>query len=330
MRNIVLQSIFWHICMASGHFLVHTRMPIPLPPSNESVSIVFLPEQDAEVMSRGFMQIPEKRLRPLRSGSTSSTTMVDLASIHQLISSSGQCLNFLHIPKNAGTSMENYKVSGKFGGWGMNDKSLQCSRKGDCGKVPWPCINGCQISEEGMDGICSIWHVPPSTDPKLAESYNHCDTFCLVRDPLKKVISQHMFEGGQCNLADFEKKARQRFNVDLKSNKFAYDCHYVKQVDYVFGHGRGRSKPFCQHVLHLENLKSGFAELMAKFHLPLEVVPHDNSRHCDLKPADIASDVLHLIDTYYADDYKTFGYHDNGKSFLDVEGIGWKDGFLSK
>jgi len=295
MKSVVLTCA---ICVTSQGL----SLPLTTRTSNASVSIMFLPREDANVISRGA--ITSEDINEI----SGLNTAVDLSHIGQIISSTGQCLNFLHIPKNAGSSMEQVSVKGSMKGWGRFDETLQCSQSGNCRAVPWPCIRGCKVSEQGMNGICSIWHMPPSADPKLERSYNGCDTFCIVRNPLTKLISQHMFEGGRCDATEFETKVRERITTDLKANIFSYDCHYLNQVEYVFGNTSQKPKPYCQHVLHFERLTSDFAALMAKYDFPLEAMPHSNKKHCSLNSSDISPDVLQLIEAYYAEDYETFGY----------------------
>ena len=79
-------------------------------------------------------------------------------------------------------------------------------------------------------------------------------------------------------------------------------------MEYVFGGNKHETKPYCQHVLHAENLKHEFADLMAKYDMPLKVLPHSNQKSCHLASSDISPDAYDLIKRHYAEDYEAFGY----------------------
>ena len=123
MMVISLISIPW---IATGHLRVTPRT------SNSSVSLTLLPAADAELEKRAYAIAPEgidgknNEKKIFDEGNHTShtslptlATTVDMSSIAQIRSSSGQCLNFLHIPKNAGTTIEGFEVDGKNMLWGI-------------------------------------------------------------------------------------------------------------------------------------------------------------------------------------------------------------------
>ena len=69
-----------------------------------------------------------------------------------------RCLKFIHIPKNAGSAIENLGYHLKYA-WGLHDHSLHCLNASECSQtVPvrrlccWP----------NNVTACSVWHYPPS------------------------------------------------------------------------------------------------------------------------------------------------------------------------
>jgi len=119
----------------------------------------------------------------------------------------GRCLAFLHVPKNAGTSIEHEfwmeELSGPYDGesplrrrgvrdWGKFDKRLRCLKEMKCFSGPC-CLFGyhdCSKPNTKEEARCSAWHTPPTWDPVLKKSYEGCDTFCVVRNPISKMRSK--------------------------------------------------------------------------------------------------------------------------------------------
>jgi len=250
----------------------------------------------------------------------STDTEMTLSDIPTLTSNSGQCLKFLHIPKNAGTTIEllynmtklkeRYPLEAnasvlqpKF--WGMKDRSLKCS-SGNRSML------GCEIADPaGRKGMCSVWHVPPVFDSVAAASYAGCNTFCVVRHPLMKAISQHLYtgissQGGKCNGASFAETAK-NMSDELPISPFKEDCHWVPQVYYI------ANKQHCQHPLRFEYLRSDFNTLMADYNIPLVLgKEHNNSngQYCNLtkRIEEIPIEAIKWVEMAYAEDYEAFGY----------------------
>lgn len=221
-----------------------------------------------------------------------------------------RCLNFLHIPKTAGTTIEGVKERYRTTlAWGREDFANMKCRRPIKDKH-----SSCQIEDEsGHIGHCSAWHVPPAYDSVLAQYYSTCDTFCVVRNPLTKALSEYVSRGKACDVKDFESSIEDKL-TSLRSNRpnlttdpFQDDCHWVSQVKYT-GH-----KTFCQRVLKYETLESDFGTLMRDygFNLTLSSSPARNAKHCDLSHhvAEVSQKTVDLIKQLYAEDYIEFGYH---------------------
>jgi len=228
----------------------------------------------------------------------------DLDRLWRIQGSGGKCLNFLHIPKVAGTSIEDQRfeahgVDGPL--WGRH-ADLKCSTSETCAA---PGSTHCRMSE---NTCCSSWHTPPSTDHMLAEVYRACETFCVVRDPVTRLASEFKYRGGKCNSTEFAAFVAEKL-VELKSDPYMSDCHFVPQTVYVFGNKGTQNPinpPFCQHVLRQESLTDDFNALMTQFGLPLELEKHSNpTNKCEIQAS---ADVRKGIEEYYAADFSAFGY----------------------
>jgi len=290
--------IFWCAATRAAFALWHGQ------PGASQFEVVLVPETESDTL----MNWGAEKIRSVEKNT------FDLTDIAQFHSPDGRCLNFLHIPKNAGTSMEAFSVTahtaeGYSPKWGEKDSQLQCSHPGNCRKVPWPCQRGCDISTaSGQQGICSIWHTPPALDSTLANYYQQCNTFCIVRNPLHRSLSEFLWEGGACNLEHYEMAMQKTFEHDLPNNQFYKDCHFLPQVQYIYGQSQPTQHPHCQHVLHMENLTAEFHDLMGQYNINSTMIPRTNTRSCEFDWAKVSEKTRGLIEEYYTDDYDAFGF----------------------
>ena len=104
-------------------------------------------------------------------------------------------LTFIHIPKNAGTTIERIvkgtrdkRASGKVRGV-RGTKML--ARDGASSRT----YGSWRVNETPC--TCSLWHVPPRLLPAGTPYGNATETFCVVRDPLDKA---RCGVGGRCRV----------------------------------------------------------------------------------------------------------------------------------
>jgi len=237
------------------------------------------------------------------------------------LSNNKSCLKFLHIPKNAGTTIGLVLHEPAGVGWG-NDGAPhypQCSQRVD--NAP---EYECQIHDSaGNVGFCLEWYVPPVFDPVVAVSYEGCTTFCIARHPLTRAISQYHWGGAGWNPQPFKRNASGMCGEEhvkhfaefidsivdtdaLSTSPYAEDCHWVPQSVYI-----GQEK-YCQRVLKYENLKADFNALMGEYEIPITLGDaHANPASCDYLSKHLHSipvETLQKIETMFAADYKEFGY----------------------
>ena len=209
--------------------------------------------------------------------------------------------------------------------WGICDDRIQCSNATEWpwpkGKEGWPWCGvpasvppgapqSIQSLVGGRDG-CSPWHFPPAFDAGLATSYTKdCNSFCVVRDPLQRLLSQiSVMYGGRveefCSPKGLEDNIRKYLDqVDLKG-----DCHFVPQAYYVFQNGDPKAPKICHHMLRFETIHEEFKELMATHNMSqvrlARQYVHGFPTRCQVEPTRAT---LELVRDFYSVDYEAFGY----------------------
>eukprot|EP00438_Fugacium_kawagutii_P028446 Skav226830 [mRNA] locus=scaffold606:320347:321168:+ [translate_table: standard] len=220
------------------------------------------------------------------------------------------CLKFIHIPKTAGTSIE------MLGNWGRCDSNLTCSgrRKKKIFKLH---ADACYPLKDGDDAGCTLWHTPPSDDPLLAQSYSCCNTFCVVRHPVDRWISEYKFhlsyrtrhKRDPCsrkNLKAYSEELLEMFAY--KEIGYIRDCHLVPQTRYVISHDGKRLH--CDHVIRFENLAEDFNGLMKAYGLPQRITRDKEAEvaddsHCRIN---ISEAMKQWIYSRYYRDFEMLGY----------------------
>ena len=256
------------------------------------------------------------------------------------------CLSLIHIPKTGGAAMEmtrslaagvatlyssqcNAAVKRKrakmaiatptlLGSqmlgrmWGACDDQLKCS-------FPVGNSSQCLLSHVSVENspstmhtrggkACSKWHVPPGLDATVAASLTSCDTFCVVRSPMERLMSEftwQRYKHGRCDPAHFEAFVASKLTSPLGID----DCHFVPQVYYVFEKGDHKNgKQICKHILQYHQMKDTFPALMTLYGLNtlhLNRIHAHQDRTCDLTPT---AATVEMVRNFYAADYEAFGF----------------------
>ncbi|CAK0792957.1 unnamed protein product, partial [Prorocentrum cordatum] len=179
-------------------------------------------------------------------------------------------LVFVHIPKNAGTTIEDV-AQGRYIDWGR----FQHNWGADTQRMP--------------DGsACSHWHVPPYLkDPPNPYARAGTDVFCVTRDPWSRMRSEYTYtltwtpyratvpDGPPCSLEAFNGWVTQRLRrVESGLQPYALDCHLVPQWSFVEGPNGRR---WCKEAIPIKQLTPRFNALMQAYGLPLRLAPHEKS-----------------------------------------------------
>lgn len=205
-------------------------------------------------------------------------------------------VTFLHIPKNAGTSIR--KVFSWLWPPTDHEKGYNCSN---------------HENKFGTTCTCSFWHVPPRYfTPKI---YQNRIVFCVVRDPLDKLLSK--FKMVNKNVADSSKASQWIKNSIATIYKQQRDeyCHIMNQFEYIWNE-RGRRT--CHHVIRYEsNVTSGVNSIIDTYKLNKNhmsaVVDQGSKHHPDvpLTVNDIHPEVAATARVFYWRDYCLLGYYHN-------------------
>jgi len=240
---------------------------------------------------------------------------------------------FVHIPKNAGTSIEEYASKHGFE-WG--------SRRHN-----WPsptplCIydftlNSGQLAGNSYPG--SAWHVPPRIWIREGSNPYAEGSFCVVRNPYSRTVSNFLWEeklgrlgsGPLCDvgklndyvhtvLSDPALASIPNVPSDVPASGGKWDCHLLPAWVYT-----GNS---CGIVLRFENLQEQFTALMtSKFGIAAAdaELPNQNSASCELAVNALDDRSRELVQHVYAEDFIRFGYPTSVAELTGRDAVGFLD-----
>ena len=227
------------------------------------------------------------------------------------------CLTFIHIPKNAGGSIQLARLRSH--GVETDNMCLTERDKWMHLKHPKGFLWGyCDpdLFSIHTTSVCRKQHLPPALyEPLRAYFTENCDSFCVVRHPLDRFISQYRFwrKGhgnniNNCSADDLEKFAQESF----AANATAQDCHLYPQVFYVFEEGKPEKPPICRHVLKMSSIKVDFPKLMKQYGLETVTLP-DEEVH-NFGPDKCSKVVpnaktIEMVKSFYHQDYAAFAFH---------------------
>ena len=187
-------------------------------------------------------------------------------------------LTFVHIPKNAGTSIEDFgKQHGK--SWGKYAKRTM-------------------KRESTQNKSCSIWHDPSMSMKNQSVNDN---TFCVIRDPVDRFVSEYKYsrrKKGKCSPEALNQWAERALeDVSRNSNTSRNDCHLIPQSTFMAN---------CDVPLRFDHLQQEFGTLLQQHGYTGDtILPHNNkSKHqaCNVTTNDLHPDLMNKIQQQYRDD----------------------------
>lgn len=213
-------------------------------------------------------------------------------------------LMFMHIPKNAGTAVEQ---AGQRNGieWGRNHPELSFLRPMPTGEY------------------CMRYHVPPTylTHPHL---YEESETFCITRHPHDRAVSEYTYLLGKewakeyiflhdkpaCTAEGLNYFVQMTLRRVQQGWKFHLDCHMLPQSEWIWD---VRGKKWCDNVLKLEELPGAFDTLMeqrgSSLTLSKEKENSSGGGACyGLTVKDLDNVSREMIENVYFEDFERLGY----------------------
>ena len=200
-----------------------------------------------------------------------------------------ETLQFIHIPKNAGTSIEN--LGNKFG--------IKWGRFIEREKNP--------LSEKPCDYY--HWHSPYFIHKKNTKY------FAIVRNPYDKIISEFYYVGGQkdekyvsdSHLKSFYLWLDDKYKI-IKSNKHWNNCHILPQHEYIFD---SSGKKRVDHIIYMDkDFKENLDKLFKKYNLGIDIneLKKDNRKDKTFSKNDINQNALNKINEMYSKDFEKLGF----------------------
>jgi len=209
---------------------------------------------------------------------------------------------FMHIPKNAGTAVEE---AGFHGGrqWGLH----------------W--MGG--LMRMSDQKLCVKYHVPPRY--LEGNPYGDAEVFCVTRHPFERAVSEYTYLLGvewgsafsgflrteaECSPAGLNTFLQSELSIFLNNtggSKFRCDCHFLPQSEYIWD-ADGTQR--CQRWIRMEELPGGFNAYMKEKHMPVRLRPSRvNAASCNVTVDDLSDMTKALLEVVYAEDFQRLGYN---------------------
>ncbi len=199
-------------------------------------------------------------------------------------------LRFLHIPKNAGTAIENVALqNGIFWGW-------------------WD--PGPRAGRAGSHCPCSAVHTLPQDLTRNV--YKDGPTFAVVRNPYDRIVSEYNY---RCRCGGMEEPSKSGLNQFVatalakpeEEMRLLFDCHLVPQYAYL------RNKDGTSNVTDIvrcETLDKDLTRIGRKYNLAFlqSPIPHKNKSPITVTSQDLNAASIMLVNQYYKKDFEQLGY----------------------
>lgn len=225
-------------------------------------------------------------------------------------------LVLIHIPRTGGTSIEDCSKDE------MDDNDRWGSRNTQIHQ---------KIGMGGVQGKCWGQHVPPSMAPVLEPVFSSGETFCVVRHPADRLISEYGFmqswtkrENQRCDaetmngkLVEWMRKVKGAVTNRSRPSPYYRDCHMIPQAAFVRGWDAATqavipSQQVCKHVLRFESLTKDFNKLMETKGFPYRLTEKKSMpslASCSpLKKTALYQETKDLLRELYKDDFELLGY----------------------
>jgi hypothetical protein len=217
-----------------------------------------------------------------------------------------QRLEFLHIPKTGGSTIEQVGISHQVM-WGMYRFGNYTDR-GPLAEHPKLWV--------------SSFHAPPAAaiEP-IRQIYESAEkVFCITRNPYERAISEYtyrmtnpdlrrgpssLYEGNECTTEGLNIFIQRALTRVVAGEKFILDQHLVPQSEYIWEGER----QWCTAILRLDGLPYNFNNLMKSMDMDIVMdQEHSNPSSCTLPLAALSNKSKSLIQSVYHDDCMRLKY----------------------
>lgn len=217
-------------------------------------------------------------------------------------------LKFVHIPKTAGTSIENaalkHNIKWGFRDWTKKDENENLIKDpNNCFNLNKPWINISTNYTSNKNNMCYPWHIPPSMLNRKVYKEND-KLFCVVRNPYDRIVSEYKkHQSKNISKDELNKFIKNNINnTNIYNNDFK--CHLIPQYKYTHGNIK------CDHILKFENLDNEFKELMDKYNLShIKLDKHENKSSNKLNKYDLTKESKEIIYNIYKKDFELLKYY---------------------
>lgn len=193
-----------------------------------------------------------------------------------------QNLEFVHITKTAGTSIED---------WGVKNGLYWSYRKRDYFRRQKHTFSNTSVS---------AWHIPPKYF--VVNPYQKKTTFTCVRNPYTRLISEYYcpWSGSK----QMQKKCKNEFNQWIQN--------LIKKKDVVSGIPQSMYMT-VDFIIKFESLQKDFTTLIHTFDSEIDTtLPHSNKSSMihttRFTTKDLYKDTINLINEKYSKDFELFNY----------------------
>ena len=187
---------------------------------------------------------------------------------------------FIHIPKTGGTSIE--QALGIYGG-----------------EDPFR-LFGRQLQHLTAREIKQLW--------VNEHTYNSYFKFCFVRNPWDRLVSEHTFlVSRNATSYSFKELCSPSVLRSDKNPKYFYD-HVRPQCDYIFDQTGTQIVDF---IGRFENITEDWFEVCQKLDIKCDLPTSKKTKHTNYTDY-YDAESRKWIETIYAEDIETFGYHFGG------------------
>jgi hypothetical protein len=219
-------------------------------------------------------------------------------------------LHFIHIPKNAGTTIENLAKENNIL-WGRFDKEYNNE-----GKIILDDTYSSKLKLYNFNKV-SPWH---NYFSKFSKNYkNKHDWFIIVRNPYKWILSHGHYWIKEIEKQDINKWSKEHFNEYIRTK-------ILEQKDNLFGGHYCPQHKFIENnegetinIIKMENLQSEFNNLMEQYNINIQLDRKDNKSKYKFEEKDLDEKTNKLIQDVYKKDFELFNYKIDSINNLNVE-----------